>query len=106
VIASVAAIHLAERDPFRNQVIQVHLALQVQFGVHRNIALEVGRAVVDSLDALLPTDRVKDVHTHLDFGPRHADKVQSTTDAEHCQPLLAHGLEPYEVEDVISSSRQ
>jgi hypothetical protein len=59
--------------------------------------LAVGRAEVDALDALLPTDRVKDVQTDLDIGVRHA---------EHCEPLLGYRLEPYEVENVISSSRK
>src|SRR5580693_8543969 len=68
--------------------------------------LAVGRAEVDALDALLPTDRVKDVHTDLDIGPRHADKVQSTADPEHGEPLFGHRLEPYEVENVICSFRQ
>jgi hypothetical protein len=56
--------------------------------------LAVGRAEVDALDALLPTDRVKDVHTDLDIGPRHADKVQSATDSEHCEPCSATDFYP------------
>jgi hypothetical protein len=68
--------------------------------------LGVSRAEVDALDALLPTDRVKDVQTDLDIGVRDADQVQSTADSEHCEPLLGHRLEPYEVEDVVGSSRK
>src|SRR5260370_33663695 len=87
-------------------MVQIHSALQVHRCVHRDVALAVGRAEVDALNCLLPTDRVRDVHTDFDIGPRHADQVQSTSDSEHCEPLLGDRLEPYEVEDVICSFRQ
>ena len=38
----VTVIHVAQRDLFRNQVVEVHPALQVQLCVHRDVALEVG----------------------------------------------------------------
>ncbi len=68
--------------------------------------LAVGRAEVDALDALLPADRVKDVHADLDLWSRHTDQVKPTTDAEHCEPLLGDRFLPHEVEDVIRSSWQ
>src|SRR5579862_3082901 len=99
-------IYLTLGDPSRNQVVQVHPALQVQLCVHRNVTLCVSRAEIYSRDALLSANRTKNVHTDVDFGFRHSDQVQATADSEHCEPLLGHCLQPYEVEDVISSGWQ
>jgi len=80
--------------------------LQVQLCVHRDVTLEVSRAEVDALHALLPGDRVEDVHTDLDIRSRHADQVQSATDSEHCEALLGDRFLPHEVENMVGSSRQ
>src|SRR6266568_322628 len=52
----VTLIYLTQRDPFRNQVVRVHPALEVQVGVHRNVALEVGGTEIHAHDAPLATD--------------------------------------------------
>src|SRR4029077_20337 len=53
---------------------------------------------------MLPPNRGHDIQSHLDIGPCHPDQVKSTADAEHCEPLLGHRLQPYEVENVIGPS--
>jgi len=70
------------------------------------MSLEVGRPEVDALDALLPTDRVKDIQSEVDLRFVHSDEIESTTDAQHCEPLLGDRLLPYEVEDVIGPLRK
>src|SRR5580692_10453347 len=102
----VTVIHIAQRNLFRNQVIQVHSPLQVEFGVHRDIALEVGRTEVHALDALLAADRVKDVQSQIHLGFRHADKIKSAADVQHGETLLSDGLQPYEVEYMIGASTE
>src|SRR5260370_36876594 len=68
--------------------------------------LEVGRAEVDALDAILPTDRAHDVDGDLDIGFGDPDQVKSAADAEHGESLLGHRLQPNEVKYVIGSFRQ
>lgn len=97
----VTVIHIAQRNLFRNQVIQVHAALQVKSGVHRNIALEVGRTEVHALDALLAAYRVKDVQIQSHLGLRHADKIKPAADVQHSEALPGDGLQPDEVEHMI-----
>ena len=102
----VTVIHIAQCNLFRNQVIQVHAALQVELGVHRDIALEVGRTEVHALDALLAADRVKDVQIDIHFGFRHSDEVKTAADGQHGEPLLRHGLQSHEIEHMIGASAQ
>src|SRR5260370_32973009 len=74
----VTVIDVAQRNPFRNQVIQVHAAWQVQPRVHGDIALEVGRTEVHALDALLAADRAKDVQIDTNFSLRSPDECTPT----------------------------
>src|SRR5882672_9013070 len=70
-------VHVTQRDLPRNEIIEVHPALQIQLGVHGDVALEVGRAEVHALDALLSPDRVEDVQVEADLGFGDSDEVES-----------------------------
>src|SRR5260221_11828972 len=87
-------------------VIQVRGALQVEWGVHRDIPLEVGRTEVHALDALLAADRVKDVQIQIHLGFRHADKIKSAADVQYGETLLSDGFQSYEVEYMICASTE
>src|SRR5205807_6222366 len=102
----VTVIHIAQRNVFRNQVIQVHAALHVELGIHRDIALEVGRTEVHALDALLAAYGIKDVQIDIHLGFRHADKIESAADVQHGESLLSDGLQTDKVEYMIGASTE
>jgi hypothetical protein len=64
--------------------------LQIEIGKHRHVPLEVGGAEVHALNALLASDRVKDVHVEHDLGLGDADEIEAAADAKHGEPLLRH----------------
>jgi hypothetical protein len=80
--------------------------LQVQLRVHRDVALEVGGAVVDALDPPLPGDCAHDVQGHVDIRSREPHEIETAADAEHLEPRLGHRFHADEVEDVVGPSRQ
>src|SRR5579872_532440 len=84
----VPLIHVTQRNPSRNQIIQIDPTLQIELGVHGDIPLEVRGAEVDALDALLPADGVKDVQVEADLGFGYSDEIKSAADAQHGEPLL------------------
>src|SRR4029453_9580269 len=102
----VTVIYFAQRNCFGNQVIQVHPALQVQPCINRDVTLHVSGPEIHTYDALLATDRTKDVQTDVNFGLCHTDQIESTADGKHGQPLFSHGLQSHEVKAVIRTSWQ
>src|SRR5579862_6387529 len=68
--------------------------------------LEVGRAEVHALDALLAADGAEDVQIDVYLGSDDPDEVECAARAQHGETLLGYRLQPYEVEDVIGSSWQ
>ena len=62
--------------------------------------------MVHALDALLSADRIKMFTSRLDLGVGDADEIKSTARAQHGEPLLRHGFQAHEVEDVIGAARQ
>jgi hypothetical protein len=77
--------------------------LQIQLGVHWDVVLEVGRAEVHPLNALLAADGAEDVQIDVYLGSDDPDELESPSHAQHRETLLCYRLQPYEVEDVIGS---
>src|SRR4029077_16013816 len=99
-------IHVTQCDPFRNQIIKVYSALQIEPGVHRYVALEVRGTEVHALDAPLAADRIKDIQLDADLGSGHTDEIKSATNAQHSEASFSYLFQPHKIEDMVCTTRE